>query len=81
MALGLCFKCGVKWSKDHKCAPKVLHAVGVLWDSLTEDDCSYALDGDSTPDEQLCMALSKAASGGSVVVRPSNSKAQLRAFR
>jgi hypothetical protein len=64
-ALGLCFKCGVKWSKNHKCAPKVLPAVEVLWDSLIEDDCSSALDGDSAHDEQLCLALSKVASGGS----------------
>jgi hypothetical protein len=29
-ALGLCFKCGAKWSKDHQCAPEVLHAVDAL---------------------------------------------------
>ncbi|CAD6253082.1 unnamed protein product [Miscanthus lutarioriparius] len=28
-ALGLCFKCGGKWSKDHRCSPK-LSAVSVL---------------------------------------------------
>ena len=25
--MGLCYKCGVKWSKDPKCSPKVLHAI------------------------------------------------------
>ena len=26
-AMGLCYKCGLKWSKDHRCAPEVLHAI------------------------------------------------------
>ncbi|CAD6218216.1 unnamed protein product [Miscanthus lutarioriparius] len=68
-ALGLCFKCGVKWSEDHKCAPEVLHVVGVLWDSFSEEDCSAALDSNSALDEQLCLALSKAASSGSAAAR------------
>ena len=25
--MGLCYKCGVKWSKDPKCSPEVLHAI------------------------------------------------------
>jgi len=29
-ALGLCFKCNAKWTKDHVCAPEVLHAVDAL---------------------------------------------------
>jgi hypothetical protein len=29
-ALGLCFKCNTKWSKDHVCAPEVLHVVDAL---------------------------------------------------
>jgi len=33
-ALGLCFKCGAKWSKDHKCSPEVLLAVEGIWGSL-----------------------------------------------
>jgi hypothetical protein len=41
-ALGLCYKCGAKWSKDHTCPPEVLLAVEALWDSFdnSEDGCS-----------------------------------------
>jgi hypothetical protein len=63
-ALGLCFKCGVKWSKDHKCAPEVLHAVEILWDSLDDEDCDSP-EVPQQPDEQVCLALSKSASNGS----------------
>jgi hypothetical protein len=32
-ALGLCYKCSEKWSKDHMCSPTVqLHAVQELWE-------------------------------------------------
>jgi hypothetical protein len=67
-ALGLCFKCGMKWYKDHKCSPEVLHAVEILWESLANKDDQLvhsAVDTANGPDEQLCLALSKAASGGS----------------
>ena len=37
-ALGLCFKCNTKWSKDHVCAPGVLHAVDALWESISSED-------------------------------------------
>ena len=38
-AMGLCYKCGTKWSKDHKCNPQVqLHVVQELWDLLQDDD-------------------------------------------
>lgn len=68
----MCFKCGMKWSKDHKCSPEVLHAVEILWESLTnKDDQSVHSAADTTngPDEQLCLSLSKAASGGSLASR------------
>jgi hypothetical protein len=29
-ALGLCYKCGAKWFKDHKCSPEVLLAVEAI---------------------------------------------------
>lgn len=64
-ALGLCFKCGVKWSKDHKCAPEVLHAVEILWDSLDDDECQSNTDDQPGPNEQVCLALSKSACSGS----------------
>ncbi|CAD6222687.1 unnamed protein product [Miscanthus lutarioriparius] len=37
-ALGLCFKCGMKWSKDHKCSLEVLNAVKILWESFFDED-------------------------------------------
>ncbi|CAD6267782.1 unnamed protein product [Miscanthus lutarioriparius] len=64
-ALGLCFKCGMKWSKDHKCSPEVLHAVEILWESFPDEDGQSSAANSSGPDEQLCLALSKAASCGS----------------
>lgn len=36
-AKGLCFKCGEKWSPQHKCPPTVsLHAMEQLWQCVTE---------------------------------------------
>jgi hypothetical protein len=43
-AMGLCYKCGLKWSWDHKCAPEVLHAINDLWESLSIVDCNSSLD-------------------------------------
>jgi hypothetical protein len=68
-ALGLCFKCGVKLSKDHKCSPDVLHAVEILWDSLSDDDCMKTPDSEAISNEQVCLALSKAANGGSAAAQ------------
>ncbi|CAD6334226.1 unnamed protein product [Miscanthus lutarioriparius] len=35
---GLCFKCGNKWSKDHKCPPQVaLHVIEELLDALEDE--------------------------------------------
>lgn len=34
-AMGLCYRCGEKWRKEHKCGPQVqLHFVQELWDML-----------------------------------------------
>jgi hypothetical protein len=63
-AMGLCFKCGVKWSKDHTCAPEVLHVVETLWDTVADDDC-HSSEASTKVAEQLCLALSKAAANGS----------------
>ena len=62
----------MKWSKDHKCFPEVLHVVEILWKSLLDEDdqSAQATANTSTgPDEQLCLALSKAASGGTPASR------------
>lgn len=62
----------MKWSKDHKCSPEVLNAVEILWESLLDEDdqSAQAIAETSTgPGEQLCLALSKAASGGTPASR------------
>jgi len=69
-AMGLCYKCGAKWSKDHKCNPQVqLHVVQELWDLLQDED--YTADtatlADSEP--QVFLALSQCALTGSSAPR------------
>ena len=68
-ALGLCYKCGAKWSKDHTCPPEVLPVVEALWDSFdnSEDGCSEHQDKPVT--EQLLVAISKAAALGACAAR------------
>jgi hypothetical protein len=64
-AMGLCYKCNEKWSKDHKCSPVVqLHAVQELWElfQLEDDEVDQSLAGDGS--EQLFLAISKAALHG-----------------
>jgi len=65
-ALGLCYKCGAKWSKDHRCPPEVLHAVHDLWECFSHaSDVSDAnLMEPQIPEEHLCLAISKAAISG-----------------
>ena len=50
-AMGLCYKCGEKWSKDHKCNPQVqLHVVQELWDLLQDED--YTADTTTPADSE-----------------------------
>ena len=63
-ALGLCYKCNAKWSKDHRCAPEVLHAVKALWESLDPDVVPAAETSDHQPTEQVFLAISKSAVSG-----------------
>jgi hypothetical protein len=38
-AMGLCYKCNERWSREHKCAPTVqLHAVQELWELFQLED-------------------------------------------
>lgn len=60
-ALGLCFKRGNKWSKDHRCPPEVLQAVDALWDSFSFDDSLADSTTGESPAEHLMLALSKSA--------------------
>ena len=47
-ALGLCYKCAAKWSKDHKCALEVLHVVHDLWESLSYSSATEDLTDTAT---------------------------------
>ena len=50
-AMGLCNKCGAKWSKDHKCNPQdQLHVVQELWDLLQDED--YTADTTTPADSE-----------------------------
>jgi hypothetical protein len=60
-ALGLCYKCNAKWSKDHVCAPEILHAVDAMWDSVSSEDSLADSVEDFPAIEQCCLALSKSA--------------------
>ena len=69
-AMGLCYKCGAKWSKDHKCNPQVqLHVVQELWDLLQNDDslADAATPADTEP--QVFLALSQCALTGNSAPR------------
>lgn len=54
---GLCFKCGNKWSKDHKCPPQVaLHVIEELLDALEDVDSKY-MELDTEALEETVMAV------------------------
>jgi hypothetical protein len=64
-AMGLCYKCNERWSREHKCSPTVqLHVVQKLWELFQLDD-----DGNGYPTSQcsepptdlLLLAIPKAA--------------------
>lgn len=58
--MGLCYKCVGKWSKDHKCPPKVLLPVETVWDSLLPDE-DESEQVQEQPSKEVCaMAISKA---------------------
>lgn len=61
--LGLCFKCGKKWSRDHRCPPDVLLAVESIWDAFQDTDTSEP-SSPSGAEAQLFLAISKAAIQG-----------------
>ncbi|CAD6236538.1 unnamed protein product [Miscanthus lutarioriparius] len=63
-ALGLCYKCNAKWSKDHRCAPELLHAIEALWGSLDPDVVPAAETSNDPPTEQVFLAISKSAVSG-----------------
>ncbi|XP_066339869.1 uncharacterized protein [Miscanthus floridulus] len=65
-AMGLCYKCGEKWSKDHKCSPQVqLHIVQELWDLLPDDDQVATPSEPATEEPQVFLAISQSVVTGS----------------
>jgi hypothetical protein len=68
-AMGLCYMCAAKWSKDHKCPPEILLAVADLWDSEEPSDSPQLSPADDSVNDHLFLAISKAATGGSPALR------------
>ncbi|CAD6249360.1 unnamed protein product [Miscanthus lutarioriparius] len=64
-ALGLCYKCADKWSKDHKCGPQVqLHIVQELWDLLQEEEPDVQQATPTDTEQQAFLAISPSALSG-----------------
>jgi hypothetical protein len=66
-AKGLCYKCGLKYSRDHQCADTVqLHVVEELWQMVqaSEDESGTCSDMDEDGPELNIMVLSQAAARG-----------------
>lgn len=68
---GILYKCGEKWSKDHKCSPQILlHHVQELRDLLPDDDDQDLATSEPTPTEpQAFLAISQSALTGSPAPR------------
>uniref|UniRef100_J3NB79 Integrase catalytic domain-containing protein n=1 Tax=Oryza brachyantha TaxID=4533 RepID=J3NB79_ORYBR len=64
-AKGLCYRCGLAWSKDHTCSATVqLHVVQEVWDLLQLDESQDSeISSDISISGELC-ALSKQALWG-----------------
>ncbi|XP_048528005.1 uncharacterized protein LOC125507475 [Triticum urartu] len=63
-AKGLCFTCGERWSREHRCAPTVqLHIVEELIEML-QGPAQPTPSTESTPSEADCCVLSQAAVDG-----------------
>jgi hypothetical protein len=65
----LCYKCNAKWSKDHRCAPKILHEVEAIWGSFSSDDSLANSDTDSPDFEQVFLTISKSTLLGTPTAR------------
>jgi hypothetical protein len=68
-ACGLCEKCADKWTHGHKCAAAAhLHALEEVWELLVSEEPEPPDERPpNTTPEQLFMALSQAAWGGTDV--------------
>jgi hypothetical protein len=61
-AMGLCYQCGKKWSRDHTCSQMVqLHVVQELWELFQlEDGHTEQQSSPADNSEELFLAISKA---------------------
>jgi len=65
-AQGLCYRCGAKWSRDHRCSETVqLHLVQELWDILPISDDADEEGPASPTTSYIMMHLSVSAMVGS----------------
>jgi hypothetical protein len=61
-AKGLCYKCGLAYSKGHKCADTVqLHLVEEIWNQFTTSESKETMD--YVPAELHAVVMSQAAQG------------------
>ena len=67
--MGLCYKCAAPWSKGHKCAPEVLLAVEAIWGDFDDHTAQDPDTSGDPPDEQIFLAISKAAVLGTASAR------------
>lgn len=70
-ARGLCFRCGEKWSRDHRCPEVIqLHVLQEFWDICNTEDTDELLPQDDSPiDPQLFLVISSAAVSGKLSSR------------
>lgn len=62
---GLCFTCGERWGKDHKCSPSVqLYVVQELLDNLQEDTEEILSPETATEEDLIVMAISQQTANG-----------------
>jgi hypothetical protein len=61
-AMGFYYKCGEKWSRDHKCNTQVqLHVIQELWDLLQDDEPPVDLPTPGDVEPQAFLAISDCA--------------------
>jgi hypothetical protein len=65
-ARGLYYRCGEKWSRDHRCPKQIaLHVLQETWDLCNNEDLEYEdIAADADPAAQCCVTISVAATRG-----------------
>lgn len=62
-ARGLCFRCGEKWSRDHRCPEKIqVHVLQEVWDLCHLDDSEECYEHNAPEDQVLAVEVLVATS-------------------